>query len=128
MVVLRYSIFSLALMLLSSCAKSQPEQLFIIKSAVTGCFTISDKKLLHDEPVLLDVTIGEGDKSQSCQCKSALYQYSAYQERAGSVVNLISGNFTSLNKKEVLLPISVQKQLIFADLPMAVSFSCAQQI
>ena len=128
MVVRKFSLTAVSLMLFSSCAQSGVEQVADINSEVTGCFTISDQRLLDHEPVILSTTIGEGDQTRSCPCQSALFRYSAYQNKTGSIHSLMSGYFTTLGKTEVLLPVAVQKQLIFSDVPLVVKVECASSL
>ena len=60
--------------------------------------------------------------------QSALFRYSAYQNKTGSIHSLMSGYFTTLGKTEVLLPVAVQKQLIFSDVPLVVKVECASSL
>lgn len=112
--------------LLYSLACSGKNENATIKSYVEGCFTLTELKLdTTQEPIILRATVGPEDKKQDCPCKSALFEYSAYQERENETHNLMTGNFTTMGKEFVLLPVSVQKQLIFSDKPILVKLSCS---
>ena len=119
--------FSLLMtVLISGCAQSAPPQDVIIKNHVEGCFTLNTNQLeLNKDPVLLSASISPARDGQDCPCKSALMQYAAYQEIGEDVFQLISGNFSILNKEKLTLPVAVQGNLIFADHAVTLSISCS---
>lgn len=108
-----------------SCAQSGALPNVNLINNVQGCFTFLNKGIQQGEPVILNLEVHDMDATQDCQCKSALFKYFASQERGKDVFSLISGNFTAINKKYVLLPVSVQLQLIYKELPLNVYITCA---
>jgi hypothetical protein len=124
MAALRFSV--LAIFLLCSCAHSQPQQDVKVESLVDGCFTFSNITLdVSKEPVLATASINPKTANANCPCKSALMKYTASQKKDGNTFNLLSGQFSVLGKESVVLPIAVQKQLIFSDAPVYLSLSCS---
>lgn len=124
MVAQKFSLIMAAL--ISACAQSAPPQDVIIKNHVEGCFTLNTNQLeLNKDPVLLSASISPARDGQDCPCKSALMQYATYQEIEGDVFQLISGNFSILNREKLILPVAVQSNLIFADHPVTLSISCS---
>ena len=119
--------FSLLMtVLISGCAQSAPPQDVIIKNHVEGCFTLNINQLERNkDPVLLSTSISPARDGQDCPCKSALMQYSTHQEIAGNIFPLISGNFSILNNEKLMLPVTVQGNLIFADHAVTLSISCS---
>ena len=119
--------FSLLMtVLISACAQSAPPQEVIIENHVEGCFTLNTNQLeLNKDPVLLSASISPARDGQDCPCKSALMQYAAYQEIGEDVFQLISGNFSILNKEKLTLPVADQGNLIFADQTVTLSISCS---
>ncbi len=116
----------LALLLLCSCAQSQPQQALEIESLVDGCFTTGSITLdVTKEPVLATALIRSNTATADCPCKSAVMKYTAFQKKDGSAFNLISGQFSALGKSSIVLPIAVQKQLIFPDTPIRITLSCS---
>ena len=126
MVTLRNSIFITCL--LYSCADSaQPGHNVVINNQIEGCFTLSNWQLdLSKEPVLLHVTVGSGKKNRECPCKSALFKYTVTQKDGPDYDTLLIGTFTTLNKNTLLLPLAVQKQLVFTNVPINISLSCSR--
>lgn len=124
MAALRFSF--LAILFLSSCAHSQAPKNVVIESQVEGCFSLNvldfDKT---KEPLLLTASISSKTETGECPCKSALMKYSAFQKKDGNIFNLLSGQFSVLGKEKIVLPIAVQKQLVFPDVPIHLSLSCA---
>ena len=124
MVAQKFSLVMAAL--ISACAQSAPPQDVIIKNHVEGCFTLNTNQLeLNKDPVLLSASISPARDGQDCPCKSALMQYAAYQEIGEDVFQLISGNFSILNKEKLTLPFEVQCKLIFSDPSVTLSISCS---
>lgn len=120
----RYSLILAAL--LCSCAHSSQQQNLAISNSIDGCFTLKSTKLLNDnEPVLVEASIGPGSKENDCPCKSASIQYSAYQKQDKDVFHLLSGHFSVLGTDNVVLPVAVQKRLMFSDVPLSLDFSCS---
>ena len=119
--------FSLLMtVLISACAQTAPPHDVIIKNHVEGCFTLNTNQLeLNKDPVLLSASISPARDGQDCPCKSALMQYAAYQEIGEDVFQLISGNFSILNKEKLTLPVAVQGNLIFADHAVTLSIFCS---
>ena len=116
----------LALFLLCSCAHSQPQQSMKVESLVDGCFTFSNITLdITKEPVLATASIKPATENADCPCKSAVMKYSAFHKKDGNTFNLLSGQFSVLGKENVVLPIAVQKQLIFQDAAIHLSLSCS---
>jgi hypothetical protein len=116
----------LALFLLCSCAHSQPQHNIKIESLVDGCFTFSNIMLdVTKEPVLATASIKPATENADCPCKSAAMKYTVDQKKDGNTFNLLSGQFSVLGKESVVLPIAVQKQLIFQDAPIYLSLSCS---
>ena len=113
-------------LLLSSCAPSGQNENAIIESLVDGCFTLTGMQLdTSKEPVILRVIVSPENKKLDCPCKSALYKYTAFQERENETYNLMSGHFTTRGKETVLLPVSVQRQLIFSKNPVLINLACS---
>jgi hypothetical protein len=77
------------------------------------------------EPVLATASISTKTANTDCPCKSALMKYTAFQKKDGNTFNLLSGQFSILGKESVVLPIAVQKQLIFPDTLVHLSLSCS---
>lgn len=126
MAVLKYKLYTLALIFFSGCAFSTSLNTIILNNEVVGCFSLKNEKLdVSVEPVTLAVTIGSGGNGLDCPCKSALMKYSVYQELETGNSDLLSGYFSVLNKESVVLPIAVQRQLIFPDSPIRISISCS---
>jgi hypothetical protein len=113
-------------LLLFSCACSGQSENVVIDNHIEGCFTLSSLRLdSGSEPVLLHAKIDDGAERQECPCTSALFKYTAYQESRDGKNSLISGYFTTLQKEVAVLPISVQKQLIFSGVPIRVDLACS---
>jgi hypothetical protein len=124
MTALRFSIF--AIFLLSPYVHAQPQKDIKVESLVDGCFTISNIELdTSKEPVLAAASINHNTANADCPCKSALMKYTAFQKKDGNTFNLLSGQFSVLGKDSVVLPVAVQKQLIFSDTPICLSLSCS---
>lgn len=124
MVARKFSV--LALFILCSCAHSQSPKNVEVESLVDSCFTFSNVTLdVTKEPVLATASIKAKTASEDCPCKSALMKYSATQKKDGNTFNLLSGQFSILGKESVVLPIAVQKQLVFPDAPIHLSLSCS---
>ena len=118
--------YSLCLvMLICSCVNSGTISDIEIINQVQGCSTLLDNGVQQGEPVMLKLEVQNGNAAQDCECKSALFQYTAFQTHEGSTSNLISGSFTTFNKTSVTLPVSVQSQLIYDDQPLSVRIVCA---
>ena len=115
----------LALFILCSCAHSQPQKSIEVESLVDGCFTLSNVTLdATKEPVLATALISQKIANAECPCKSALMKYTAFQNKDGNTFNLLSGQFSILGKESIILPIAVQKQLIFPEVPIHLFLSC----
>lgn len=124
MAALRFSV--LAILFLCSCAHSQAPKNVVIESQVEGCFSFKTSALDTDkEPLLLVASINSKAETGECPCKSALMKYTAFQKKDGNIFNLLSGQFSVLGKDKIVLPIAVQKQLVFPDVPIHLSLSCA---
>ncbi len=124
MAALRFSV--LAIFLLCSCAHSQAQKGVIVESQIDGCFTFNSITLdASKEPVLATASISPKTANADCPCKSAAMKYTAFQKKDGNTFNLLSGQFSILGKESVVLPIAVQKQLIFPDMPIHLSLSCS---
>jgi hypothetical protein len=54
-------------------------------------------------------------------------KYTAFQKNNDKTFELVSGQLSILGREEVVLPIAVQKQLIFADTPIYLSLACASK-
>lgn len=120
----RFSI--LAIFLLCSCAHSQPQKKVEVESLVDGCFIFNNITLdVSKEPVLAAASISNKTANADCPCKSAAMKYTAFQRKDGNTFTLLSGQFSILGKESVVLPIAVQKQLIFPDTPIHLSLSCS---
>lgn len=116
----------LAFFLLCSCAHSQPQQNVKVGSLIDGCFTFQNITLdVSKEPVLATASIQTKTENTDCPCKSAVMKYSVSQKKDGNDINLLSGQFSILGKESIVLPIAVQKQLIFPDTPIHLSLSCS---
>jgi len=124
MAIFRHSLFTI--IFLSSCAHSTQLSDVDIDNQIEGCFTLKNWQLdTSKEPVILRASFGPENKKFECPCKSALVKYSVTQKIEISTSYLLTGNFTSLGKDYVNLPIAVQKQLIFSDIPLHISLTCA---
>ncbi len=124
MAALRFSF--LAILFLCSCAHSQAPKNIVIESQVGGCFSFNTLDFeKNKEPLLLTASINSKTETGECPCKSALMKYTAYQKKDGNIFNLLSGQFSVLGKEKIVLPIAVQKQLVFKDAPIYVSLSCS---
>jgi hypothetical protein len=120
----RFSI--LTIILLCSCAHSQPPKNVDVESLVDSCLTFGNIILdASNEPVLATASIIQKTGNADCPCKSALMKYKAFQKNNGHTFNLLSGQFSILGKESVVLPIAVQKQLIFPDTTIYLSLSCS---
>lgn len=116
----------LAFILLCSCANSQSRQNIQVESLVDGCFTFSKVMLdVTQEPILATAPIKPAAENSDCPCKSAIMKYTAFQKKDGNTLDLLSGQFSVLGKERVVLPVAVQKQLIFPDTPIRLSLSCS---
>ncbi len=116
----------LTLFLLCSCAHSQQQREIKVDSLVDGCFTLQN--LLLDttkDPVLATASIKYSTQNVDCPCKSSLIKYSVAQEKDGNTSDLLSGQISILGEENIVLPIAVQKQLIFPDTPIKLFLSCA---
>lgn len=123
----RFSIF--ALCLLSFCVYAQHQKNIEVESQVDDCFSFDNIAIDEGkELVLLNGRINLKAANANCPCKSAVMKYSAFQKKDGSSFNLLSGQFSILGKKSVTLPIAVQKQLIFPDMPIYLSLSCSDNL
>ncbi len=119
----KFSVLALFLFCLS--AHSQSQQNIKVESLVDGCFTFQNIILdASKEPILATVSINTKSENTDCPCKSAVMKYSALQKKDGNPFNLLSGQFSILGKGSVVLPIAVQRQLIFPDAPIYLSLSC----
>ncbi|NPU93745.1 MAG: DUF2195 family protein [Gammaproteobacteria bacterium] len=119
----RNSIF-LALFL---CACSLPTQAdsVVINNRVEGCFALSKNHLdARGESLWVGAAVEAAQQAADCPCKSALFTYSAYQEQNQQTNKLVSGNFTTIGKASIELPVAVQKQLVFPDRPIYVDIVC----
>jgi len=126
MAVLRSSI--LIAFLFFSFACSAEKNNVIIFNQIKGCFGFESWQLnIQEEPVVLHVSVKQKNKNMECPCKSALIKYTASQKIEGSVSNLLTGYFTTLGKDSVILPVSVQKQIIFPKIPIEITLSCSNQ-
>lgn len=115
----------IALLFFSGACSGWSENV-VVNNHIEGCFTLSSLRLdSGSEPVLLHARIDDGAEKQECPCTSALFKYTAYQESSNGKNSLISGYFTTLQKEVVVLPISVQKQLIFSGVPIQVDLACS---
>lgn len=122
----RFSI--LAIILLCSCAHSQPPKNVEAESLVDSCFTFSNITVdASKEPVIATASISQKTANTDCPCKSALMRYTAFQKSDDNTFELLSGQFSILGKERVILPIAVQKQLILPDNPIHLSLSCASK-
>lgn len=112
---------------LSAYAQSATPQDLIIKNNAKGCFTLRVTNQLEPskDPVLLSASIDPARDGQECPCKSALMKYSAYQEIEEDILTLISGNFSILSREKLMLPVTAQGNLIFADHPVILSITCS---
>lgn len=120
----RFSV--LAALLLCACAHSQAEKNIEVESQVDSCFTFSNITLdTSKEPVLATASISQKTANTDCPCKSAVMKYTAFQKKTDNTFNLLSGQFSILGKESLVLPIAVQKQLIFPDAPIHLSISCS---
>lgn len=116
----------LALFLLCACAHSQPQKSIEVESVVDGCFAVNNIILdATKEPVLASASITPKTANIDCPCKSAVMKYTAFQKKDGNTFNFLSGQFSILGKESIVLPIAVQKQLIFPDIPIHLSLSCS---
>ena len=122
----KFSIFALSL--LCSYAHSQPQQSVKVESLVDGCFTFSNITLdTTKEPVLATASIKPATKNADCPCKSAVMKYSVFQKKDRNKFNLLSGQCSILGKENIVLPIAVQKHLIFPSTPINLSFFCSNK-
>ena len=97
----------LVVLLLFSCSCSGEKDNVVIKNHIAGCFTLTDLRLdTGSDPVLLHANVGSGKLKGDCPCTSAHFKYSAYQESGDGTNSLMSGYFTTLQKKTVILPVS----------------------
>lgn len=126
MAVLRSSI--LIVFLFSSFACSDEKNNVIIYNPIKGCFGFESWRLnMQEEPVVLNVSVKQKNTNIECPCKSALVKYTASQKVEDSVSKLLTGYFTTLGKDSVILPVSVQKQIIFPKIPIDITLSCSNQ-
>lgn len=125
MVVPKYSIF--LVMVMCSCVHSEAITGVNIDNQIKGCANFNNKGIQRGEPVILNLEVKDRDVTQACPCKSALFQYTASQISGKDVSTLITGSFTALNKKSVALPLSVQSQLVYKELPINLHITCANQ-
>lgn len=124
MAVLKYSVLAIAFVY--SSAQSQDQKSVRVESRVEGCFTLTNIILdISKEPVLANSSINLNTRNADCPCKSALMKYTAAQKKGGNTFELLSGHFSMLGKERVSLPIAVQKQLTFPDIPIHLSLSCS---
>lgn len=120
----KFSVLALFLFCLS--AQSQSQQSIKVESLVDGCFTFQNITLdAIKEPVLVAASIKTKTENTDCPCKSAVMKYSAFQNKDGNTFNLLSGQFSILGKESVVLPVAVQRQLIFSDTPIRLSLACS---
>ena len=123
---LKFSFFCIFIFILSSCSISAQNESLEIRNYVEGCFTLTNTELDNsEETVFLRANIDTKTEVVECPCKSALMQYSAFQNYEGQVSKLMSGSFSILLKEQIGLPIAVQKQLIFPEISIQVEFSCS---
>ena len=115
----------LFVLIVCSCVHTGAYTGVIINNEAQGCFGFSKMGIDKGEPVILTLEVRDKDISEACQCKSALLKYTASQTIDGNISELMTGNFTALNKNKVSLPVSVQSQLIFMELPLTVRIECA---
>ena len=97
----------------------------VMAALISACAQSAPPQDVNKDPVLLSASISPARDGQDCPCKSALMQYAAYQEIGEDVFQLISGNFSILNKEKLTLPVAVQGNLIFADHAVTLSISCS---
>ena len=120
----KFSVLALFLFCLS--AHSQSQQSIKVESLIDGCFTFQNITLdATKEPVLATASIKTKTENTDCPCKSAVMKYSVFQKKDGNTFNLLSGQFSILGKESAVLPIAVQKELIFPDAPIYLSLSCS---
>jgi len=123
MEALRFSI--LTALFLCSCAHSQQLKNIDLKSNVEGCFSFKVLSFdMNKELLLLVAEIKSATANSDCPCKSAVMKYTASQNRVSEVSNLLSGQFSVLGKEKIILPIAVQRELVFKDSPIQLSLSC----
>lgn len=126
MAALKFSV--LTIFFLCSCAHSQHQKSVKVESLVDGCFTFNNITLdVSKEPVLATASINLKPANADCPCKSALMKYTAFQKNDGNIFELLSSQFSTLDKESVVLPIAVQKQLIIQDTAIYLSLSCASK-
>ena len=93
---------------------------------VNACFVLGSVTLdTSKEPVLATTSIKTKTGNADCPCKSAVVKYSTFQKRDDNTFNLLSGQFSIFDKGSVVLPIAVQRQLIFPDTPIYLSLACS---
>jgi hypothetical protein len=80
---------------------------------------------MNKEPLLLVASISPKAENKDCPCRSALMKYTVFQKKDKDIFNLLSGNFSVLGKEKIVLPVAVQKQLVFTDTPIHLSLSCS---
>ena len=123
MVALRSSLFLLITILSAACSATNNNFYFSYKTA--GCFNLSDtSKEIIGETIFLIAKISH---KKECGCKSALFKYRAYQSLDNIESELIQGYFTTLSRESLSLPVSAQKNSVYANNSIRVSFSCAAQ-
>ncbi len=118
----------LIVFLFSSFACSAEKNNVTIHNPIKGCLGFESWRLnIQEEPVVINVSVKHENNKMDCPCKSALIKYTASQEIEGNVFNLLSGYFTTLGMDTVILPVSVQKQIIFPKIPIDITLSCSNQ-
>lgn len=114
------------LVLLAACAQSGDQLEVVIDNRAGSCLTLTDPRLdARAEPVVLTAGISVADPAADCECKSALIEYHSSQTVDGRPSELLSGNFSVLNRGQVVLPVAVQRQLIYPELPLQIRLACA---
>ena len=127
MAALRHSFISI--LFLASCAIAGESSSIKVENNLERCVTINSKNLIYfgDMP-LLKMDISHISEIGNCGCKSAISSYTVFQTIAGHESLLMFGEFTFLGRKELNLPIAVQKQLIakLADVKIVIACSNPQ--
>jgi len=110
---------------LCACTQQLHASNLVFENTIEGCFSFKSWKLdTSSKPVLLHAIVGLKNKGKECPGKSALIKYTVVQKTEDGISSLLSARFTTLGKEKANLPIATQKQLIFPNTPITVSFSC----
>lgn len=124
MAELKYSILAALLFLSFSCASQAPSNIEL-DNTIKGCFTLTKSQLeMKEELATLRLTITQPHSGTDCPCKSAIVNFRSYQNNNSGINYLLSGNFTTIGRDSVLLPVFVQDQLVFSDVPVKIVLSC----